>query len=106
MGWVRVSCQTIALYTGSPVFLSHTTAVSRWFVMPTAAMSCRVRSALPRAFPITSRVLRQISIGSCSTQPAFGKICSCSSCPDATIDPFLSKMIERVLVVPWSIARM
>jgi hypothetical protein len=63
-------------------------------------------SALPSACPITSRVLRQISIGSCSTQPALGKICSCSSCPDATIEPCLSKMIDRVLVVPWSIARM
>ena len=79
MGWVRVSCQTIALYTGLPVFLSHTTAVSRWFVMPTAARSWRVRFALPRATPITSRVFRQISIGSCSTHPACGKICRCSS---------------------------
>ena len=39
IGWVRVSCQTIALYTGMPVFLSQTTAVSRWLVMPIAAMS-------------------------------------------------------------------
>src|SRR5699024_9472164 len=36
IAWVRVSCHTIALYTGSPVVLSHTTAVSRWFVIPTA----------------------------------------------------------------------
>src|SRR5665647_2651432 len=36
---VRVSCQTIALYTDLPVVLSHTTEVSRWLVMPTAAMS-------------------------------------------------------------------
>jgi hypothetical protein len=36
---VRVSCQTIAFITGSPVLRSHTTAVSRWLVMPSAAMS-------------------------------------------------------------------
>ncbi|KQM83489.1 hypothetical protein ASE68_09885 [Agromyces sp. Leaf222] len=88
------------------MFLSQTTAVSRWLVMPTAAMSCLVSFALPSAWPITSPVLCQICMGSCSTQPALGKICSCSSCPVAMIDPFLSKMIERVLVVPWSIARM
>ena len=34
---------------GLPVVLSQTTAVSRWLVMPTAAMSCRVRLALDRA---------------------------------------------------------
>jgi len=68
--------------------------------MPTAAMSWRVRSALESAWPMTSRVLFQISTGLCSTHPAFGKICSCSSCPVETIDPDLSKMIARVLVVP------
>src|SRR5215207_4447567 len=36
---VRVSCQTIALYTGSPVLRSQTTVVSRWFVTPSPAMS-------------------------------------------------------------------
>ena len=29
---MRRHCQTIALYTGSPVFLSQTIVVSRWFV--------------------------------------------------------------------------
>ena len=36
---MRVSCHTIAFITGSPVLRSHTTAVSRWLVMPSAAMS-------------------------------------------------------------------
>ena len=31
---VRLHCQTIAGYTGSPVFLFHTIVVSLWFVIP------------------------------------------------------------------------
>ncbi len=53
---------------------------------------------------MTSRVLFQISAGSCSTQPACGKICSCSSWPEETMLPPWSKMMARVLVVPWSMA--
>ena len=37
---VRLHCQTMALQMGFPVFLSQTTVVSRWFVMPMAAISC------------------------------------------------------------------
>ena len=33
------SCQTMALQTGFPVAASHTMVVSRWLVMPIAAMS-------------------------------------------------------------------
>ena len=83
--------------------LSQTTAVSRWLVMPIAAMSCLVMLALDSACPITSRVLFQISIGSCSTQPALGKICSCSSWPEETMCPW-SNTMARELVVPWSMA--
>ena len=36
---VRVSCQTIALCTGLPVAFSQTTVVSRWLVIPMAAIS-------------------------------------------------------------------
>ena len=36
---VRRSCQTMALWTGSPVSRSHTMVVSRWLVMPMAATS-------------------------------------------------------------------
>ena len=38
IGSVRRHCQQMALHTGSPVRRSHTTVVSRWLVMPTAAM--------------------------------------------------------------------
>jgi hypothetical protein len=69
---VRVSCQTIALWTALPVFLSQTTAVSRWFVMPTAARSEALMPALSSAPRITSWLRAQISAGSCSTQPGFG----------------------------------
>ena len=55
---------------------------------------------------MTLRVLSQISTGSCSTQPAFGKICSCSTWSTATTSPLWSKTIARVLVVPWSMDRM
>ena len=72
---VRVSCHTIALCTGSPVARSHTTVVSRWFVMPTAAMLPAFTPAFASATATTSRVLRQISAASCSTHPARGKIC-------------------------------
>ncbi len=62
---VRVSCQTIALCTGSPVARSHTTVVSRWLVMPIAATSpaCAPRAYeravdhLARALPHLARVV-------------------------------------------------
>jgi hypothetical protein len=67
-----VSCQTIALWTGSPVVLSHTSEVSRWLVMPTPAMSPAPAPADCIASSITSFVRAQISFASCSTQPGFG----------------------------------
>ncbi len=81
-------------------------AVSRWFVMPTAAMLPLLRLAFDSAPPMTLRVLSQISMPSCSTQPARGKICSCSTWSTATTLARWSKIIARVDVVPWSIARM
>ena len=69
---MRVSCQTIAFITGSPVLRSHTTAVSRWLVMPSAAMSSRLAPAFSSASSITSWQRAQTSIGSCSTQPGLG----------------------------------
>lgn len=101
-----MSCQTMALWTGSPVFLSHRTVVSRWLVMPMALMSSRVMSALAMAEATTSSTLVQISVASCSTQPGFGKICSCSFWSTETIRPSRSKTMQREEVVPWSIAAM
>ena len=48
---VRRSCQTIALWIGLPVARSHTSVVSRWLVMPIAAMS----AADAPAFAIAAR---------------------------------------------------
>ncbi len=69
---VRVSCQTIAFITGSPVFLSHTTVVSRWLVMPRPEMSSALAPADSSASSITSCVRDQTSFGSCSTHPGLG----------------------------------
>ena len=72
--------------------------------MPTAARSLAERFAFFNAPSITSVARAQISFGSCSTQPGLGKICSCSfwSMP-MTLPPW-SKIMNRVLVVPWSSA--
>ena len=69
---MRVSCQTIALQTGSPLLRFHTTAVSRWLAIPSAAMSAFEAPAWATASQSTSWHLAQISFGSCSTQPGFG----------------------------------
>ncbi len=69
---VRRSCHTIALHTGRPVSRSHTRVVSRWLVMPTAAMSPEERLARAMASAAVELWLDQISIGSCSTQPGCG----------------------------------
>src|SRR4051812_19986139 len=53
---------------------------------------------------MTSRVRVQISLASCSTQPARGVICSCSRWSTWTISPSWSNRMKRELVVPWSIA--
>ena len=97
---VRVSCQTIALYTGSPVLRSQTTVVSRWLVIPSPAMSSAFPPTFSSAPSITCWARCQISLGSCSTQPALGKICSCSSCSIAATWPPWSKIMQRELVVP------
>ena len=105
---VRVSCHTIALYTGFPVALSHTTTVSRWLVMPIARTSAGSRSTSLATCAIAFRTLVQISMASCSTQPACGKICLCSICAVAagTGRPSSSNRIALVDVVPWSMAKM
>lgn len=76
---VRVSCQTMALWYGRPVWRFHTSVVSRWFVMPSAARSPATRLVRFSAVMIAAAVRSQISTGLCSTHPALGKICSCSS---------------------------
>ena len=71
IGAVRGSCQTMARWTGSPVARSHTTVVSRWLVMPMAAMSAAGEARSARAPRARARQrVDQMSSGSCSTQPA------------------------------------
>jgi hypothetical protein len=67
---VRRSCQTIARRGAASVRRSHSTAVSRWLVMPTQA---GVAEAAARAAEQALSVACQISSGLCSTQPGSGK---------------------------------
>ena len=72
MSAVRRHCHTIALQTGSPVRLSHTTVVSRWFVMPTAAMSEGETPLFATHSVMAEHCLAYIYTSSCSTKPARG----------------------------------
>ena len=92
----------MALAMGSPVSLSQMTVVSRWLVMPIAAMLSAPTFSLAMAARETSRVVSQISSASCSTQPGLGKICLNSFWTEAQILPALSKRMQRLLVVRWS----
>lgn len=74
--------------------------------MPIALTSAAVMPAFSIAPATTSWTLVQISAASCSTQPGFGKICSCSFWSTETIRPSLSKTMQRLEVVPWSMAAM
>ena len=97
---VRRSCHTIALCSGLPVWRSHSSVVSRWLVMPMAAMSRASMAILSKASRATVRCVARISQGSCSTQPGWGKIWRNSRCALETGVPFSSKRIARELVVP------
>jgi hypothetical protein len=97
-----MSCQLMAFCTGTPVSRSHTTVVSRWLVIPRATMSASVSWALVSASWTTSSTLCQISTGSCSTQPGFGKIWRCSFWPTETMRPRTSNSRQRDEAVPWS----
>ena len=97
---VRVSCQTIAFAIGRPVPRSQITVVSRWFVIPTAARPLASIPAARKAPATTCCVRSQISSGSCSTHPGWGKRCSCSRWSTPAIAPARSKIMHRVLVVP------
>jgi hypothetical protein len=76
---VRRSCHTIAFPSGSPVFRSQRSVVSRWFVTPIAATATPFTRALVSAPASAFSMLRQISSGSCSTQPGRGKCCGSSA---------------------------
>ncbi len=105
MASVRRSCQTMALKIGLPVARSHTMVVSRWLVMPSAAMSAAESLACSSAARQVASWLFQMSNGSCSTQPGCGKCCGNSCWALATIWPARLKTMARELDVPWSSAR-
>ena len=68
---VRRHCQTMAWQMGSPVSLSQTMVVSRWLVMPMAAMSSAGRDFV-HGREGHAQLGGQISLASCSTQPGLG----------------------------------
>ena len=72
IGAVRRHCQTIAWQIGFPVARSQTIVVSRWLVMPIAAMLSAVTPSFAIASIATPYWEDQISIASCSTQPGCG----------------------------------
>ena len=80
---VRRSCQTIARCRGRPVRRSHTTTVSRWFVMPIAATVSPAARSSDATSPSVSTVTRQMSSASCSTHPGCGKCCGNSRYEEA-----------------------
>ena len=104
MGAVLLHCQTMALYTGLPVFLSQTIVVSRWFVMPMPAISVGESSLFSKASARARSCVSSITIGSCSTQPGLGYICGKGYCAIVTGTPFASNIMALELVVPWSSA--
>ena len=100
MSAVRRSCQTMARCTALPVARSQTTVVSRWLVIPIAAMSLAFRPAFSSASRQTVTVEVQMSSGSCSTQPEAGKCCGNSCCAVAAMEMSLRNTMAREDVVP------
>ena len=100
IGAVTRLCQTMALATGLPVAFSQRIVVSRWLVMPMAAMSAAVMPALASTSRAVCSCVDQIASGSCSTWPGPGKICGNSCWAWATTRPSRSKTMLRLEVVP------
>ena len=91
---------------GSPVSRSHTMVVSRWLVMPMAAMSAALAPTWFMAESATPSWVVQISLASCSTQPGLGKYWVNSFCATLHISPFSLNRMQRLEVVPASSAMM
>ena len=91
--------------TGTPVRRSHSTVVSRWLAMPRAATwSAAMPASAQRLRHEPLRRCARSPSASCSTQPGRGKCCWCSRWATDTSRPRWSKRMQRVEVVPWSIA--
>ena len=104
---VRRSCQTMALAIGRPVARSQTTVVSRWLVMPMAAMSARARSG-PGQRSRSDAGLRspRSPARRARPSPAAGRSAGIPAAPTPRMLPSWSNTMARELVVPWSRARM
>ena len=74
--------------------------VSRWLVMPIAAMSAPPSPSEVTASVIMAYSVAQISIGLCSTIPGLGKCCVNSFWRTAWASPFLLKTIALEELVP------
>ena len=98
---VRRSCHTMARCRGWPVRRSHATTVSRWSVMPMAAMGS-VR--WPASSASVVRTASQISLASCSTHPGLGKCWVNSRYANPAAVPSSRTANERTPVVPASMA--
>src|SRR5699024_12400405 len=92
--------------TALPVFLSQTTAVSRWFVIPIPATSLGSTSDFLNTSDIQLKTEVQISFASCSTQQGWSKNCSNSFYAVSTLNPFSSNRIDLEIVVPCYIERL
>ena len=103
---VRRHCQTIALCTGMPESRSHTTVVSRWLVMPMAAIRSEWMPLLNWTSIMTAICEARISMGSCSTQPGRGYMVLMRRDACATMQSYSSTMTALTDVVPESSAMM
>ena len=97
---VRRSCQTMARWIGWPVRRSQITPVSRWLVMPMAAISPAAQPGGGQRLAAVSTVVRQMSSGSCSTQPEAGKCCANSRWARPMMRRLGAKAMARLEVVP------
>ena len=84
-------------------FLFHKIVVSLWLVIPILIIWPLILLALLITFLSALWVVDQISFGSCSTHPFFGKYCLNSYCETNSIFPLVLKRITLEEVVPWSI---
>ena len=91
--------------SGRPVVRSQTTAVSRWLVMPSAARSDAVRLAcVERGLDHGARCAPRSRSGCARpSRPAAGSARARAGGWPTSLPPW-SKIMNRVLVVPWSTA--
>ena len=104
---VRRSCQTMALWIARPVRRSHTTTVSRWLVMPSAAMSAAASPAAASACRAVASTVGPDLLGIVFDPARPADRSAANSCwAVATGATAASNTMLRVDVVPWSMTRM